>query len=56
MDSLYGTCDLYCESIGRICTYAWEDESNGCERLEKVDCQYDFGSFTHDAICECGEV
>ena len=55
MDTLYSTCDQYCETIGRVCTNAWEDMHDDCDKLSIESCEHDFGSTTHDAICECGE-
>ena len=53
MDSEYYACEFYCNYIGRTCTGAWEDKSNGCEVLSTENCFHNFGDYTHDAICQC---
>ena len=55
MDTKYFTCASYCSSIGRKCTGAWEESSGSCRVKSTEDCQHNFGDYTSDAICECGE-
>lgn len=50
-DSEYGTCDSYCERMGRQCVGAWEEHRNNCEVEEDMTCSEARG--TSDAICEC---
>merc|ERR1712223_995864 len=52
----YYTCSSYCSSIGRTCTGAWEENSDTCREESTEDCEHNFGSYTSDAICECGGV
>ena len=54
-NSNYRTCSAYCTAIGRICTGAWEENNNDCTVKSTEDCQHNFGSYTSDAICECGD-
>ena len=35
------------------CAGAWEDKNNDCEILNTESCFHNFGSYTHDAICQC---
>ena len=54
MNSVYHSCSNYCSSLGRACTGAWEEDHDSCGILSTEDCDHDFGSYTSDAICECG--
>merc|ERR1712066_1071318 len=56
MKTKYYTCSSYCSTIGRTCTGAWEEKSDTCRVKRTEDCQHNFGSYTSDAICECGGV
>ena len=38
-----------------MCTGAWEEKSDTCSEKSTEDCQHNFGAYTSDAICECGE-
>jgi len=53
MDTIYGTCDNYCQSIGCVCIGAWDDDLDTCGELGYYNCAHDFGSYTSNAICEC---
>ena len=55
MDTKYYTCASYCNTIGRKCTGAWEESSDDCTVKSIEDCQHNFGYYTSDSICECGE-
>jgi len=48
----YGTCDGYCESIGRVCTGAWEEDDETCDVKHGLGCDESLSS--SDALCECG--
>ena len=56
MDTIYSSCSNYCAFLGRECTGAWEENNDTCENLDTEDCQHDFGSYTSDAICQCGNL
>merc|ERR1719278_651370 len=56
MKTKYYTCSSYCSTIGRTCTGAWEEKSDTCRVKSTEDCEHNFGSYTSDAICECGGV
>jgi len=56
MNSVYHSCSNYCSSLGRKCTGAWEEDHDSCGILSTEDCHHDFGSYTSDAICECGSL
>lgn len=51
------SCTKYCESVGRECDGAYEDQSDTCN-LKKMDTPLtcDSKDFSSDAICECGDV
>jgi len=55
MDNKYSTCDKFCKSFGSTCTGAWEDAANSCRVKSTENCQHNFGAYTSDAICACGE-
>ena len=55
MRTKYKTCSVYCITIGRRCTGAWEEKSDSCRVESTEDCQHNFGGYTSDALCECGE-
>jgi len=55
MDTKYSTCASYCSSIGRRCTGAWEEKRDSCTVERTEDCRHNFGAYTSDAICECGQ-
>ena len=55
MKTKYKTCSSYCGTIGRSCTGAWEEKSDTCTEKSTEDCEHNFGAYTSDAICECGE-
>ena len=48
------TCSNYCWLVGRKCTGAWEEVEDTCEEQSTEACHNDFGTYTSDAICECG--
>jgi len=48
----YGTCDAYCEVVGRGCSGAWEELSDSCIPETEIGC--DQALDTGDVICECG--
>ena len=50
----YGTCSAYCQSIGRACTGAWEEEGDTCTTKTEIGCNLQRDS--SDVICECGWV
>ena len=54
MDTIYSSCSNYCSSLDRECVGAWEEARDSCEILTTEDCNHDFGSYTSDAICQCG--
>jgi len=54
MDSIYSTCSNYCNTLDRECDGAWEEHNDSCEIKSTEDCNHDFGSYTSDAICQCG--
>lgn len=54
MDTIYSSCSNYCSSLGRGCVGAWEEDHDTCGILSTEDCNHDFGSYTSDAICQCG--
>ena len=54
MDTVYSSCSNYCSSLGRGCVGAWEEDHDTCGILSTEDCNHDFGSYTSDAICQCG--
>ena len=56
MNSVYHSCSNYCSALGRTCTGAWEEDHDSCGILSTEDCDHDFGSYTSDAICECGSL
>ena len=56
MDTIYSSCSNYCAFLGRECIGAWEENNDTCEILDTKDCQHDFGSYTSDAICQCGNL
>jgi len=47
----YETCDDYCQTIGRTCIGAWDEDDNDCVEKEKFDC--DKVIYSNDAICQC---
>ena len=49
----YETCDAYCQTIDCVCIGAWDDSDDTCAQGKYYNCAHDFGSYTHDAICEC---
>ena len=53
VDTVYFACEFYCNYIGKDCAGAWEDKNNDCEILNTESCFHNFGSYTHDAICQC---
>lgn len=55
MDTEYFTCSAYCAAVGRVCTGAWEEDHDTCTVLTTETCDHDFGAYTGDAICECGD-
>lgn len=55
MNTKYSTCASYCSSIGRRCTGAWEEKRDSCTVERTEDCRHNFGAYTSDAICECGQ-
>ena len=38
MDTIYGTCDAYCQSIGCVCIGAWDDDLNTCGAPPLIVC------------------
>ena len=36
MDTIYGTCDAYCQSIGCVCIGAWDDDLDTCGKRHQV--------------------
>jgi len=50
-DSNYGTCDAYCQNIGRSCLKAWEEMDDTCAVFFGLSCNEPFES--SDAICQC---
>ena len=56
MNSVYHSCSNYCSTLDRTCTGAWEEDHDSCGILSTEDCDHDFGSYTSDAICECGSL
>ena len=54
MDLYHRTCSNYCGLLGRECVGAWEEWDDTCAVRSVEDCKHDFGSYTSDAICECG--
>merc|ERR1712165_413892 len=55
MDDKYGTCTAYCDAVGRTCVGAWEESGDTCSVKSTKDCSHNFGGYTSDAICECGD-
>merc|ERR1711981_1488356 len=55
MDDKYGTCTAYCNAVGRTCVGAWEEKWDTCKVKSTKDCSDNFGAYTSDAICECGD-
>ena len=55
MNTKYQTCSSYCSAVGRDCTGAWEERNGSCAVKSTEDCHHNFGSYTSDAICECGQ-
>ena len=56
MDDKYGTCTAYCQAVGRKCVGAWEENRNTCIVESTEDCNNNFGAYTNDAICQCGDI
>lgn len=52
-DSVYFTCDGYCQAVGRQCVGAWEEVSDDCLVKHGMTCNQSLA--TSDAICECGK-
>ena len=52
------SCVTYCESIGRSCVGAWEEQDDNCVELRSEGCDAPAGNWggTSDAICECGDM
>lgn len=50
-DEKYGTCNVYCQSIGRTCIDAWEESDDTCSVFFGLSCEEPFDS--SDAICQC---
>merc|ERR1719510_2251501 len=55
MNRKYQTCSAYCGSIGRDCLGAWEEVQDSCVVKSTETCDHRFGSYTSDAICQCGD-
>eukprot|EP00494_Astrolonche_serrata_P022038 UN22293 len=55
MKNTYRTCEAYCQAQedGLECVGAWEEDSETCVKLSQHECDFDFGVFTSDALCEC---
>jgi len=49
--SFYGSCNGYCDAIGKTCVGAWEEQNDNCQVLYDMTCDQQIGS--SDAICEC---
>ena len=57
-NSVYeSSCRVYCESMGRTCVGAWEEDGDTCAVLrdESCDSPVDNWGGTSDAICECSD-
>ena len=57
MSTKYGTCEVYCTSVGHTCVAAYEDDQNNCVEEAAYACtDVIIGSLlspTDDVICEC---
>merc|ERR1719240_1554301 len=49
--SRYKSCNKYCETVGRICTSAWEQKDDDCEVKSQMTCDQETDS--SDVMCEC---
>ena len=56
MNTKYGTSAAYCQAVGRRCEPAWEEDGNSCRIKSTEDRSHNFGVYTSDAICECGDI
>merc|ERR1719491_1581904 len=52
-DTVYKTCNGYCQAVGRQCVGAWEENDETCDAKHTMTCDETVAS--SDAICECGE-
>ena len=55
MNKKYQTCSKYFASFGRYCEGAWEGKHDSCVGKKTETCYHRFGSYTSDAICQCGD-
>jgi len=51
-NSFYGTCNGYCERMGRACAGAWEETGDTCTVLHDMTCDQELAG-SSDAICQC---
>lgn len=50
----HGKCSEYCAAQhGQVCTGAWDEAADGCDKAREVGCQDAIGG-TDDALCQCG--
>ena len=49
----YGSCNAYCQAIGRECVGAWEEQDDNCQVRYEMSCEANAGGSTSDALCEC---
>ena len=49
----YGSCNAYCQTIGRGCAGAWEEQCDNCQVQYAMSCAANAGGSTSDALCEC---
>jgi len=57
MDSVYKTCEAFCQAQGLPCVRAHEEDNDDCTIKNTYTCDFDFTTLrpsTSDAICECG--
>ena len=53
MDTIYGTCDAYCQAIGCVCIGAWDDDLDTCGEQWKLYLSRLLNIFVQIAKCIC---